>query len=233
MRFARRKTGDPEVQFLSAFLLAAVTAVAASATTACTLVIRSIRIRDFRGKGLTVYDASREHAGEYECQNSQHSISFGAFRRGDQEAKDESRQRAEHPPLDSNRSQSAIEPVSARAPNSCREKVRRRQRLGRDFWRRLPVPRDRDWPLSRLTRQTRGKLKTIPLAPGNRLCAGLRSGAGRTRTGNQPIMGPKLIISGGRRTIGPTIGRQDCGSMDRAPPAQAPSRWHHAGRSRR
>jgi hypothetical protein len=36
--------------------------------------------------------------------------------------------------------------------------------------------------------QSRGELKTIPSAPGNRSCAGLRGGAGRTRTSNQTIM---------------------------------------------
>jgi hypothetical protein len=40
----------------------------------------------------------------------------------------------------------------------------------------------------RLQRQSHGKSKTIPLAPGNRICAGLRGGAGRTRTCNQAIM---------------------------------------------
>jgi hypothetical protein len=43
--------------------------------------------------------------------------------------------------------------------------------------------------LSRVSRQqSRGMLKTIPTAPGNRSCAGLRGGAGRTRTCNQAIM---------------------------------------------
>jgi hypothetical protein len=67
----------------------------------------------------------------------------------------------------------------------------------------------------RLLRQSRGKSKTIPMAPGtNRLC------------------GPKAIISDCRRTLGPTIDRQNCGPIDMAPPVQAPSRWHRADRSR-
>jgi len=88
-----------------------------------------------------------------------------------------------------------LEPVSVESRtglcllrNSCREKVWRGQRPGRDFWRRTPIPRDRDWPLSRLSCQSRGKLKTIPTATGNRICAGLRGGAGRTRTCKQAIM---------------------------------------------
>src|SRR5208282_5730454 len=79
-------------------------------------------------------------------------------------------------PRDSNRSQSAIEPVSVRSANSCRETVWRGQRPRRHFWRRLHILRDRDWPLSRLRRQSPGKLKTIPTAAGK---------AGRTRTSKQ------------------------------------------------
>jgi hypothetical protein len=48
---------------------------------------------------------------------------------------------------------------------------------------------DRDRTMPRLRRQSRGKSKTIPTAPGNRNCAGLRGGAGRTQTGRQTIMG--------------------------------------------
>jgi hypothetical protein len=140
--------------------------------------------------------------------------------------------RASGAPQDSNRSQSAIEPVSVRGANSCRETVWRGQRPRPHFWRRLHILRNRDWPPSRVRRQSPGKLRTIPKAAGNEICAGLRGGAGRTQTSNQPIMGPKVIISGCRRTLGPTIGRQDCGPIDRAPPAQAPSRWRRADRSR-
>jgi hypothetical protein len=43
--------------------------------------------------------------------------------------------------------------------------------------------------LSRVSgQQSRGMLKTIPTAPGNRSCAGLRGGAGRTRNRSQAIM---------------------------------------------
>src|SRR5271163_4493857 len=58
----------------------------------------------------------------------------------------------------------SLEPVSVRGANSCRETVWRGQRPRRHFLRRLHILRDRDWPLPRLTRQTRGKLKTIPRA---------------------------------------------------------------------
>jgi hypothetical protein len=91
----------------------------------------------------------------------------------------------------SNPSLSSVEPVSVRDANSCREKVGRGQRPGRDFGGDLPILPDRDWPLSGLSRQSPGKLKTIPPASGNRNCAGLRGGAGRTQTSNQPIMWPK------------------------------------------
>src|SRR5205807_756578 len=46
------------------------------------------------------------------------------------------------------------------------------------------------------------------------------------------LMQADAIIGGGWRTIGLVIGQQDCGSIDRAPPAKAPSRWHHAEQSR-
>ena len=46
------------------------------------------------------------------------------------------------------------------------------------------------------------------------------------------IMCRELIIDGRRRMFAPRLGRQDCGPIDTAPPAQAPSRWHRAGRSR-
>jgi hypothetical protein len=69
-----------------------------------------------------------------------------------------------------------VEPVSASATNSRRERASQGQRPGRDFGRPLPIPRDRDWDLSRLLRQSPGKLKTNPQASGNRNCAGLRGG---------------------------------------------------------
>jgi hypothetical protein len=52
------------------------------------------------------------------------------------------------------------------------------------------------------------------------------------RTGNQPIMGPNLIINGRRRAFAARLGRRDCGPIDMAPPAQAPSRWRRADQSR-
>jgi hypothetical protein len=85
---------------------------------------------------------------------------------------------------DSNPSLSTVEPVSVSAPDSCREKVWRGQRRGRDYCRRLPIPS-----------QSHGKLKTIPPAAGSRIRAGLRGGAGRTQTDNQPIMSLRVIVS--------------------------------------
>jgi hypothetical protein len=133
---------------------------------------------------------------------------------------------------DSNPSQSAAEPVSVRAGNSRRETVWRGQRLGRHFSRYRPISGDRDRAIPGLRRQSRGKSKTIPTAPGNRICAGLGGGAGRTQTDNHAIMSPKVTIIGHCRAFAPRFGRRDCGPIDRAPPAQAPSRWHRAGRSR-
>jgi hypothetical protein len=64
--------------------------------------------------------------------------------------------------------------------------------------------------LSRVSRrQSHGKSKAIPNAPGNRICVGLRGGAGRTRTCNQAIMSPQLIIDGRRRAFAPRPGRQE------------------------
>jgi hypothetical protein len=40
----------------------------------------------------------------------------------------------------------------------------------------------------RLRRQSRGRSKTIPNAPGNRICAGPRGGAGRTRITDHVVM---------------------------------------------
>jgi hypothetical protein len=120
-------------------------------------------------------------------------------------------------------SQSAVEPLSVRAAGFPPGKGSAKPET-----KRTHISRDRDWLLSRFPRQSPGKLKTIPQALGNRISTGLRGGAGRTQTGNQPIMGPKLIVSGGGRTIG----RQDRRPIDMAPPAQAPSRWHHAVESR-
>jgi hypothetical protein len=73
-----------------------------------------------------------------------------------------------HPTLDGVDSLLIVEPVSVSSANSCRETVWRGQRPGRDFWRQLCIPRYRDLALSRLLRESRGKLKTIPRAPGNR-----------------------------------------------------------------
>jgi hypothetical protein len=100
-----------------------------------------------------------------------------------------------------NPSLSTVEPVSVSTANSCREKVWRGQRPAPDFWAQLCIPRHRDWPLSRFPRQSLGNLKTIPQAPGNRICAGLRGGAGRTQTDHQAIMSPEVIINGRRRAL--------------------------------
>jgi hypothetical protein len=132
--------------------------------------------------------------------------------------------RRRHSPPDSNPSQLGIEPVSVHDANSRWETVWRGQRPAPHSWRPLHILRVRDQPLSRLRRQSPGKLKTFPPAPGNRLYAGLRGGAGRTQTGNQPIMGPNLIINGRRRAFAARLGRGDCGPIERGPPAQAPSR---------
>jgi hypothetical protein len=122
-----------------------------------------------------------------------------------------------------NPSLSEVEPVSLNAANSRRERVGQGRRPGRHFRRGQPVSPDRDWPISGLRRQSRGKLKTIPTAPGNRSCVGLRGGAGRTQTGNQAIMEPEAIHDGGRRIIAQSLGRQDCGPIDKGQPAPAPS----------
>jgi hypothetical protein len=45
------------------------------------------------------------------------------------------------------------------------------QRPGRHFRRRQPIARDRDRAVPRLRLQSHGKLKAIPNAPGNGLCA--------------------------------------------------------------
>jgi hypothetical protein len=134
--------------------------------------------------------------------------------------------------LDSNQSLATFEPVSVREREFRWEKVSRSQRRQRRFQRHKPIPGDRDRAFPRRLRQSRSKLKTIPTAPGNRNCAGLRGGAGRTQTDHQAIMSPKLIINGRRRAFAPRLGRQDCGPIDMAPPARAPSRWHRVDRSR-
>jgi hypothetical protein len=81
-------------------------------------------------------------------------------------------------------------------------------------------------------RQSRGMLKTFLTAPRSRIRAGLGGGAGRTQTNHQAIMSPEVIINGRRRAFAPRLGQQDCGPIDMASPAQAPSRWHRARRSR-
>jgi hypothetical protein len=55
-----------------------------------------------------------------------------------------------------------------------------------------PIPGGRDHAIPRLQRQSHGKSKTIPMAPGNRICAGLRGGPGRTRTCIQSVMTRRL-----------------------------------------
>jgi hypothetical protein len=133
--------------------------------------------------------------------------------------------------LEPNQSPSKFEPVSLRTGNSRRENVCRGQRRGGVFWRHQPAPGDRDRAIPRLRRQSREKSKTIPNAPGNRNCAGLGGGAGRTQTDHQAIMSPEVVINGRRRAFAPSFGRQDCGPIGMASPAQAPSRWYRAGRS--
>jgi len=54
----------------------------------------------------------------------------------------------------------SVEPVSVRDANSCREKVGRGQRPGRDFGGDLPILPYRDRPLSGLPRQSPGKFRT-------------------------------------------------------------------------
>jgi hypothetical protein len=82
---------------------------------------------------------------------------------------------------------------SNRSPLAPPIPARKRFRRGRDRAAILgppsPIPRDRDWDLSRLVRQSPGKLKTIPPAPGNRSCAGLRGGG---RTPPRPVSKPKF-----------------------------------------
>jgi hypothetical protein len=69
------------------------------------------------------------------------------------------------PPQDSNRSQSAIEPVSVRGASSCRERVWRGRRPGRRFWRRIPIARRRD------------RDSLAPLRPKPREVKGISAGA--------------------------------------------------------
>jgi hypothetical protein len=95
----------------------------------------------------------------------------------------------------SNRSLARVEPVSVSTGNSCGENVCRDQRPGRHFRRHPPIPGDRDRAIPGLRRQSHGKLKAIPPTPGNRICAGLRGGARRTQTDNQPVMSLKAIRS--------------------------------------
>jgi hypothetical protein len=64
----------------------------------------------------------------------------------------------------------------------------RGQRPGRHFWRHWPIPGNRDRAAPPLRWQSRGKSKTIPNAVGNRNRAGLRGGAGRTRTADNGVM---------------------------------------------
>jgi hypothetical protein len=82
-----------------------------------------------------------------------------------------------------------LEPVSDSSRTSLcqsrqflQEKVWRGQRPGPDFCRRWTISRDRDGVLSLFPRQSPGKLKTFPVAPGNRICTGLRGGRSRIRT---------------------------------------------------
>jgi hypothetical protein len=98
---------------------------------------------------------------------------------------------------DSNLSLSTFEPVSVLEPEIRREKVRRGQRLGRHFWRHSPIPGSGDRPVPRLRRQSRGQLKTIPTALGNRNCAGLRGGRPRTRTLDPLIKSQRRAGHGG------------------------------------
>jgi hypothetical protein len=59
---------------------------------------------------------------------------------------------------DSIRLRPEVEPVSIGAANSRRETVRRGQRPGRALGRPLSIPRDREWELSRLLRQSLGNV---------------------------------------------------------------------------
>jgi hypothetical protein len=97
-----------------------------------------------------------------------------------------------HP--DSNGSLATFKPVSGRGREFRREKVSRGQRPGRQLWRHRQILGDRDRAIRRLRRQSRGKSKTIPARPGNRSCAGLRGGAGRTRTSKQIVMNSYLDV---------------------------------------
>jgi hypothetical protein len=135
-------------------------------------------------------------------------------------------------PSDSNRSLSTSNQSLSPHAKSDGKKFGEARDRGGIFGDTLRFPGDRDRAIPRLRLQSRRKSKTIPTVPGNRNCAGLRGGAGRTQTGNQPIMGPNLIINGRRRAIAARLGRRDCGSIDMASPAQAPSRWRRAEHSR-
>jgi hypothetical protein len=111
-----------------------------------------------------------------------------------------------------NQSQSAVEPVSVSAANFRRESVSQRQRPGADFE-----------ATARLFRAAEIEICRVSLA----------KGPGTQRYFDQQvIMEPALILDDARRIIAQSLGRQDCGPIDKAPPAQALSRWHHADQSR-
>ena len=97
--------------------------------------------------------------------------------------------------MNANRSQSPCERVSVRGDKTCRERVCASQRPGGSLPPRSAVTRSRDWRLRSGPPECRGKPGGFPETPGNRICVGLRSGAGRAQTDNQPIMSLRMIVS--------------------------------------
>jgi hypothetical protein len=118
---------------------------------------------------------------------------------------------------ESKRSLSTFEPVSVASAKFRLEKVWRGQRPGRQFRRRVAIPDNRDRAVRRLRRQSYGKSKTIPSASGNRSCAGVGGGAGRTRTSKQIVMnsyqtcasagGPSICADSTKRPVRRAAGR--------------------------
>jgi hypothetical protein len=95
-------------------------------------------------------------------------------------------------PSDSNRSLSTSNQSPSPHAKSGGKKFGEARDRGGIFGDTLRFPGDRDRAIPRLRLQSRRKSKTIPTVPGNRNCAGLRGGAGRTQTCNQVIMSPEL-----------------------------------------
>src|ERR1700694_5181617 len=99
------------------------------------------------------------------------------------------------PATNANRSRSTFYPVSVRGGKICRERVFACQRPGGILHPRSAVTRRRDRKRRPGPRESRGTEGFFTETAGNRICTGLRGGAGRTQTDNQLVMGLKVIVS--------------------------------------